>query len=269
MLHPYPRQSLFGPTIRGKPWCVWEAEVRYFVHPEEYEKTLAAKILRWFGVKSKCMESNELFDHVEIFPLLLSLTEDSDRDVRYLALRVLTGYDQFRDRSAIPVLRRRLKDSDSCCRIHAASAIWFIDRTEPVLEVLLREIDGQVNGDRTVAIGHLASWSQRDPSLFPHLAKCAADQDANVRAHTMLAIQLQGDMALPVLCKGMDDPDVSVRRMAINSISVLPSPAKEAMPGLLRCLNDPDREVRDRAGYAIRTVDPDRYERLRAERRIE
>jgi hypothetical protein len=20
MLHPYPRQSLFGPTIRGKPW---------------------------------------------------------------------------------------------------------------------------------------------------------------------------------------------------------------------------------------------------------
>ena len=21
MLHPYPRQSLFGPTIRGKPWC--------------------------------------------------------------------------------------------------------------------------------------------------------------------------------------------------------------------------------------------------------
>jgi len=26
MLHPYPRQSLFGPTIRGKPWCVWEAQ---------------------------------------------------------------------------------------------------------------------------------------------------------------------------------------------------------------------------------------------------
>jgi hypothetical protein len=21
MLHPYPRQSLFGPMIRGKPWC--------------------------------------------------------------------------------------------------------------------------------------------------------------------------------------------------------------------------------------------------------
>lgn len=30
MLHPYPRQSLFGPKIRGEPWCVWEAEVRRF-----------------------------------------------------------------------------------------------------------------------------------------------------------------------------------------------------------------------------------------------
>ena len=28
MLHPYPRQSLFGPTIRGKPWCEWEDTVR-------------------------------------------------------------------------------------------------------------------------------------------------------------------------------------------------------------------------------------------------
>ena len=32
MLHPYPRQSLFGPTIRGKPWCVWEAAMRCDAH---------------------------------------------------------------------------------------------------------------------------------------------------------------------------------------------------------------------------------------------
>ncbi|MBI2807582.1 MAG: hypothetical protein HYX68_21585 [Planctomycetes bacterium] len=27
MLHPYPRQSLFGPTIDGIPWCMWEARL--------------------------------------------------------------------------------------------------------------------------------------------------------------------------------------------------------------------------------------------------
>ena len=31
LLHPYPRQALFGPTIRGKPRCVWEAEIRRVV----------------------------------------------------------------------------------------------------------------------------------------------------------------------------------------------------------------------------------------------
>lgn len=28
MLHPYSRQSLFGPKIHGEPWCVWEEEFR-------------------------------------------------------------------------------------------------------------------------------------------------------------------------------------------------------------------------------------------------
>ena len=38
MLHPYPRQSLFGPTIRGKPWCVWENTIRrqYSERPESW-----------------------------------------------------------------------------------------------------------------------------------------------------------------------------------------------------------------------------------------
>ena len=27
-LHPFVRQSIFGPTIEGIPWCVWESRVR-------------------------------------------------------------------------------------------------------------------------------------------------------------------------------------------------------------------------------------------------
>ena len=38
MLHPYPRQSLFGPTIRGKPWCEWEWEFRRLVHWRDTQK---------------------------------------------------------------------------------------------------------------------------------------------------------------------------------------------------------------------------------------
>jgi HEAT repeat protein len=215
------------------------------------------------------MDSNDLFNHVEMFPLLLALTEDPDCDMRRCALAALIQYNQVRDPSAIPVLRRRLNDADGCCRIRAASAIWLIDRTEPMLDVFLREIEEQQNGNRELAISHLASWSQRDPELFPHLARFAAHHNADVRAHTMLAMQLQGDRALPILRKGMDDSAISVRRMAINSVSLLDSSAKEALPGLLRRLNDEDSEVRGRAAEAIRRIDPDHYGRLKAERKIE
>src|SRR5260370_18284078 len=85
MLHPYPRQSLFGPTIRGKPWCVWEAEVRRFVQREEYEKTLYAKTLRWMGVKHVPMDEADLFDHAEMLPLLFHLTSDADPVIRLTA----------------------------------------------------------------------------------------------------------------------------------------------------------------------------------------
>ena len=42
MLHPYPRQSLFGPTIRGKPWCVWEDNLRQRVDRETVGAVRAA-----------------------------------------------------------------------------------------------------------------------------------------------------------------------------------------------------------------------------------
>src|ERR1700687_2638126 len=106
MLHPYPRQSLFGPTIRSKPWCVWEAEVRHYVHREEYEKTLPARLMRWMGVKHENIHDFEmfkhLFNHAEMLPLLLELAEDRDPNVRPCVLLAFIQCDQLRDRSALP-----------------------------------------------------------------------------------------------------------------------------------------------------------------------
>src|SRR6266498_1809169 len=73
MLHPYPRQSLFGPTIRGKPWCVWENEVRRSLHWDEHEKSFFVRSMRWFGIKE--MDLDELFDDAEMLPLMLHLAE--------------------------------------------------------------------------------------------------------------------------------------------------------------------------------------------------
>ncbi len=66
MLHPYPRQSLFGPTIRGKPWCVWEAEVRTFANWEDHGNKLSVRVMAWLGFVPTQMEWNELFNHPEM-----------------------------------------------------------------------------------------------------------------------------------------------------------------------------------------------------------
>ena len=93
MLHPYPRQSLFGPTIRGKPWCVWEDAVRHYAHREEYEKTMAAKMMRWLRVNQEDLDDHEIFkqslNHAEMLPLFLALAEDRDRKVRQCVLFAL------------------------------------------------------------------------------------------------------------------------------------------------------------------------------------
>ncbi|MBI1832972.1 MAG: hypothetical protein HYR84_16150 [Planctomycetes bacterium] len=81
MLHPYPRQSLFGPTIRGKPWCYWEGEVRWrTLSFEEHQNTLSAKLTRWFGVpEHDPIKWEELCDHPDMLPLFLHLASRFSR----------------------------------------------------------------------------------------------------------------------------------------------------------------------------------------------
>src|SRR5262249_39732396 len=141
MLHPYPRQSLFGPTIRGKPWCVWEAEVRRFVQREEYEETLYAKTLRWMGGKHAPLDDIDLFDHAEMLPLLLHLTSDADPVIRHRVLSQFFWFRKLQDKSAAPTLRARLDDVDPRCRIEAAMALANIEPNERAFPVLVRILD--------------------------------------------------------------------------------------------------------------------------------
>jgi len=102
MLHPYPRQSLFGPTIRGKPWCVWEDAVRRYIHREDYENSWQAKVMRWFGVKHDDLTREDLLENEEMLPLLLQLADDPNRKVRREVLEAICYCEKLRDASALP-----------------------------------------------------------------------------------------------------------------------------------------------------------------------
>jgi hypothetical protein len=222
MLHPYPRQSLFGPTIRGKPWCVWENAVRRGVFRENYQEPTWVKMMRWMGVKHEKIEGDELFNHVEMFPLLLALAEDSDVEVRRDVLSAFLWCDQFLDDPAIlPVLRRRLDDADPQCRISAARGIYGIDPKEPVQAILLRELYGSDYLGCIFAIDGLNAMGQTNPELLPHLVKFAANEGEDVRTRVIQGLSMFGVAALPHLCQGLDDRESSVRLAAARSLKTM------------------------------------------------
>ena len=87
MLHPYPRQSLFGPKILGEPWCAWEAEVWSQVHREEYEQTFGFKVRTWMGIEPDWRR--ELHVRVELVPLLVHLADHADEKAGSNAIPVV------------------------------------------------------------------------------------------------------------------------------------------------------------------------------------
>ncbi len=267
MLHPYPRQSLFGPTIRGKPWCVWEAEVRRYVQREEYEKTLYAKTLRWMGVKHVHMDDADLFDHAEMLPLLLHLTSDADPVIRRGVLTQFFWRRNLQDESAAPTLRAWLDDVDPHCRIDAAMALTTIQPNERAFPVLVRILDdpgGECRFDAMRALSYMV-----DHAFFDTFVSYAKDADPHIRSEVMFTLHRFGKKALPTLLRGAEDPHIRVRHEAIESLGVLGPDAKEAVPVLERSLSDKEKSVRAAASDALAAIDPERFQHLKAGRRIE
>jgi HEAT repeat protein len=268
MLHPYPRQALFGPTIRGQPWCVWEAEVRRFTHQQQDEDSFADKTLRWLGItRNRTLE--ELADDAEMLPLLLELAEDQDRDVRLMALDMIFFFDKMHDASALPVLRGRLDDNPEC-RLLAARAIWRIDNDKQVLCVFLRELNDPQSAVREHAMSNFLQTCDRGaPEFFPHILAYANDPDRGVRRQVMGDLCRLGKKAVPTLIQGLDDCDAEVRSEAALSLQILGDQAKDAVPALEIRLNDSNKGVRDRIVEALLAIEPERFVHLKTERKIE
>ena len=97
MLHPYPRQTLFGPTIDGKPWCVWEDAIRR--HAGQSRDSVPDKFLHWLGVARWTMTLDD-FDHPELAPLLAAMLDDADPEIRDTCMSAIIQFPSLRDRSA-------------------------------------------------------------------------------------------------------------------------------------------------------------------------
>ncbi len=260
MLHPYPRQSLFGPKIRGKPWCFWEAQVRHHVQREKFEKTPWARSMHWLRIAPTEMDSAELFNHAEMLPLLLHLINDPNPAMRRGVASQFFWHAKLQDKSAVPSLRARLDDVDSRCRIEAAMALTQIEPGERNFRVLLQILDDPTSDSRFAAMD--AMRFMVNDEFFDTFVGYAKHGDPSIRSQVMFTLYRFGKKGVPMLVQGLNDPILAVRRDAMESLGAID--AKEAVPALERLLNDKDVSVRTAAVAALASIEPERFGHLKA-----
>jgi hypothetical protein len=269
MLHPYPRQSLFGPTIRGEPWCVWEDAVRRYVNRERADLTWTARCLRWLGVKNQELPREQIFDDANMLPLLIQLADDKDGSVREEVLSALKCYDSLHDPCTLPLWRRQLRDQDAMKRLDATQMTWKIDKDTRIFPVVLRELDARDLGVCLFAARQTAEMSSEAPELVPSLMPLAKHPDGRMRLLLMQMVQQCGKKGLPILVQGLADEEMDVRLSACKGLGLLGQDAREAVPSLEKNLQNGDWQFRFHIELALIAIDPDRFQHLKAERKIE
>ena len=254
MLHPYPRQSLFGPKIRGEPWCVWEDTLRRRVHEIEHGRSMWTKLMRWMGAAAK----DELdFNDPELLPLMIELAEDRDPKIRSAVLMTFAYSETFLDRAALPMLHRRLKGEGTEHLCYAAIAIWRIDKDRAMIPALIRELDDP-RVDRANAFAGLEFMCSEAPDVLPMIVPLASHPQKEVRLETISLMKQFGQECVPVLIQALDDPAKEVRILAISRLSVRDD-VKKAEPALLRLARSDEPEVRVFATDLLCQIDRERF----------
>jgi hypothetical protein len=268
MLHPYPRQSLFGPTIRGKPWCVWEADIRRRVNWQKHEASWFGIIHHWLGGKQDREDRfSETFNHPEMTPMVIALLGDADWGVRDRCMSAIICFPAVRDRSALPALRKQhAEDDQAYLRLKAGHAIVRIEKDTEVLQWLIKQLDHADPEMRVMSIRELGlggrGLADALPEFYPHIVARAQDANQEVRGNVMMAMPQFGKKGVPVLINGLKDADDSVRYTAVTAAMNMGPDAKEAFSALEACLRDSHSEIRNQADSAMECIDPERYKKL-------
>lgn len=265
LVDPYPRQLVFGSRIRGKPRCAWEDAILR----QEGSKppSIRERLLGWFGITPHRYSLEELYNDTEMVPIVADMLGYPDPRVRSACVLAIKLFPSLQDRSCLLGLRKCLDDEDVETKITAADAIWHIDRDDKIPLMLIQILNGGDAESRFLAAESLAKMSPHMPELLPQLTRHARDPEPRTRIAVIGAMMNFGRKGLPALINGLSDPDAIVRISAINAIHGLGPEAKEAWWALEARVDDQDADVAQAARSALQQVAPERYERLKSERK--
>jgi HEAT repeat protein len=158
-------------------------------------------------------------------PALIQATRDSDRFVRWAAVRSLQQVDAGTQTASVQAIADRLYDSDYEVRI--------------------------------VALDALRDLGSKSAPAVPALAKVLGDRDPDLQLAALKTLENVGPTAkgaLPAIIAALKNADVRIRREAPVLLGSFGRDAATAIPALQAALKDSDPEVRVAAARALLAI---------------
>ncbi len=211
--------------------------------PDSVAEHIAALDDEDWGVREDAAVALGQFDDPRSIQPLIRLLRDSDRAVREAAAASLTTLGQ----PAVLSLGFCLNDPNLQVQETAASILATI-ADEQVVEPLLSAL---LNPNWIVRMSAAKGLTRiKDPRSIDTLILLLQDKVPAVRDEACRTIQALGEVSIPPLLKGLEDPNWRVRLRAIEALALL-KPQVAVAPLMNLVANDADSAVRQ---DAVRTL---------------
>lgn len=257
MLHPYPRQSLFGPTIEEVPWCVWENHARRRADSES-RPGLIARILEGCGIHLDEDAGLDLESRAAL-PIWIHLAEDANVRVRQRSLLAICGWSEKEPVAILPIFQRHLADADPFCRLVSSQQVWFVAKDPMAIIAALSLKDHTDAHVRQEMFQLLLEMASGEPSLFEPFAAATEDTDPGVRMRALRSMSHYGQRGIPIVRKALRGKDLTNQQAAIVVVFELGPAGTELRPELLALKNHPVPAFRELVSLILERIDSKKF----------
>jgi hypothetical protein len=283
--HPYSRQMVFGPRIRGMPFAYWQDRYRSATSLTKNQDSYTFKLLKLVRiepVRPTCPSGDDML------PVLLRLADDPSDFVRGAVAHDLGGHaesaeacetilrmaddacDYVREGAAqslgviapsfapaLPKLRALMADESPECRLRAARAVYTLERDRTAIALVLGLMENRDTEQR--ALQHLAGLAAKCPELVDEMHKICRKGGRPAEWCLIFLRRHDPGRAVPILTEALTYSDPDLRMAATQGLGEFGPAAKASIPDLVMLLADPNPFVRRSAAEALSRIDPERY----------
>jgi HEAT repeat protein len=193
---------------------------------------------------------------------VVRIARNDDRWIDHLQSRVPKEAEsaaaelEQRGTAALPLIRKTLADpgADPLRRKAALKACGILGAraAEAIPDVAALLQDPDYTPEAALALSFMGS------AAVAPLREASRAEEAKVRREALRSLgklreraSIDPQLVIPPLLQALEDPDVSVRHVAVTYLGIVRDNPRDAVPGLIEALSDEEAEVREAAAVAL------------------